>query len=334
MSNLPPVPYGERECPAPPYNATNFTAANAPVYSTLISYAKNSPNYPWANGVNAQEIYRSNQNTSYFNAVNLQTQAIKTQNNTLGPAFRIPYPQFKTQAERLMYIQGQALTAARNNFTGQNPSGPAGVPCSTIYKTNKIILKMNIFVLHPNQRKAARWHVDAHCIKMLLETCQLLYTAHWVLFYTHLQNYKSAVGLSRAQKQLEVPEYMWSAPVCDTNGEIGYRPCHVWHPCAIWTRNSSGNYLWLAELGLELAREYRFRFRKEHSCEKHIKWLYDNLPLDIEMKPRIDFAIAMGDEYKNSNDPIVCYRNYYKTQKSEKGIIKYTRRHKPHWLTV
>jgi hypothetical protein len=130
MSN-PPPPYGQRECPAPPYNATNFTNANAPVYSTLISYANNSPNYPWNTGSNAQQIYRSQQNITYFNALNQQTQAVKSANMMGG--FQQPYPQFKSQAERLMYIQGQSLTAARNQMTGQNPSGPAGVPCSTIY---------------------------------------------------------------------------------------------------------------------------------------------------------------------------------------------------------
>ncbi len=191
---------------------------------------------------------------------------------------------------------------------------------------------MNIFVLHPRQRKAARWHVDKHVVKMLLETCQLLYTAHWVLFYPELENYKSAIALSRAQKQLEVPEYMWYAPDCEASGEAGYRPCHVWHPCAKWARECSGNYLWLAKLGLELAREFRFRFKKEHSCEKHIEWLYDNLPLDIKMRPRLNFAVAMDDQYKISNDPIVCYRNFYKTSKKDRGLVKYTGRQTPAWL--
>jgi hypothetical protein len=132
--SFPSPPYSDTICVAPPYNATNFTPANAPVYSTLVSYAKNAPNYPWNTGTDAQQIFRSQQNVTYFNNMNLQTQSIRTQNNSLGPAFNIPYPQFKTQAERIMYIQGQALTAARNIMTGQNPSAPAGVPCSTIYE--------------------------------------------------------------------------------------------------------------------------------------------------------------------------------------------------------
>lgn len=129
-SNLPPPCEGI--CSAPPYNATNFTPANATEFSTLLTYANNSPNYPWNTGTDAQQIYRSRQNISYFTGLNQQTQAIK---NTSGVGLLAKqYPQFKTQAERMMYIQGQALTAARNQMTGQNPSAPAGVPCSTIYE--------------------------------------------------------------------------------------------------------------------------------------------------------------------------------------------------------
>jgi hypothetical protein len=123
-------PENPQVCPAPPYNATNFTPANSTIYSTLINNALTQPQYPLPTGSNAQQIYRNTQNISFFTALNQQTQAIKTQNGTRGT---IPYPQFRSEAQRLMYIQGQAMTAARNNFTGQNPSGPAGVPCSTIY---------------------------------------------------------------------------------------------------------------------------------------------------------------------------------------------------------
>ena len=193
---------------------------------------------------------------------------------------------------------------------------------------------MNIFALHWKTRKAARWHVDRHICKMIIEYCQLLYTAHWALFYTHLMECKSPIALSRAQKQVEVPEYMWDAPDCDSTQETGYRPCHIHHPCSIWTRACSGNYMWLAELGMELAREYRFRFKKEHSCEKHIQWLYDNLPLSIRMGEREGFAQAMDEQYKISSYPIVNYRNYYRTAKKEKGLIKYTGRHVPHWVGV
>lgn len=96
-----------------------------------MTYAQSSPNYPWNTGTDAQQIFRSNQNITYFNNINLQTSSIKAQNGATG---KTPYPQFKSETERLMYKQGQALVAARLKVTGQNPIPPAGVPCSTIYQ--------------------------------------------------------------------------------------------------------------------------------------------------------------------------------------------------------
>jgi len=193
--------------------------------------------------------------------------------------------------------------------------------------------KMNIFVLHYKQRKAARWHVDKHIVKMLLEYCQLLYTAHWALFYPELLECQSAIALSRAQKKLSVPEYMKTAPKCDSTDEPGYRPCHIHHPCAVWTRGSIGNYKWLVQLGIEVAREFSYRFGKIHSCQKHIEWLQDHAPPTIKKLPRMKFAIAMDESYRITNNAIQCYRYYYNTSKKERGLIKYSKRQTPHWIS-
>ena len=130
-------PEDPQVCPGPPYNATNFTSTNTAVYSTLIYNAMTQPQYPLPTGSNAQQIYRNTQNISFFTALNQQTQAIKTQNVALGTT--IPYPQFRSEAQRLMYIQGQTMTAARSKYVNQYNNTPfpivppAGVPCSTIY---------------------------------------------------------------------------------------------------------------------------------------------------------------------------------------------------------
>lgn len=193
---------------------------------------------------------------------------------------------------------------------------------------------MNIFALHPKPRKAARWHLDKHVCKMVLEYCQLLYTAHWVLHYPELLTTKSPKALSVAQKQCVVPSHMQTAPICETTKEPTYRPCHVHHPSAKWARETKGNYEWLCQLAEEVAREYRFRYHKTHSCEKHVMWLKENVPMNIPNEPRKGFSIAMADEYKVSNDPIRCYRHYYRTSKQDRGLIAYTSRHVPHWLTI
>ena len=40
---------------------------------------------------------------------------------------------------------------------------------------------MNIFYLDKNPEIAAQYHCDKHCVKMILESAQLLSTAHRVL---------------------------------------------------------------------------------------------------------------------------------------------------------
>jgi hypothetical protein len=72
-------------------------------------------------------------NVVYFNAINQQT--IDIRNKVQGGAANLPYPQFKSEGERMKYIQGKASTAARSILVpNQNPVAPAGVPLSTIYQ--------------------------------------------------------------------------------------------------------------------------------------------------------------------------------------------------------
>lgn len=112
-----------------PYNATNFTTG--PIFNTIKGYGNNCPNFPLNTGTDAGQICRSRQHISYFNGLNKQTEDIRTVNGANGIK---DYPQFKSEAERLIYIQGLSLTASRNKTTGRNPSAPMGVPCSTIYQ--------------------------------------------------------------------------------------------------------------------------------------------------------------------------------------------------------
>ncbi|NBR60118.1 MAG: hypothetical protein EBT86_00440 [Actinobacteria bacterium] len=185
---------------------------------------------------------------------------------------------------------------------------------------------MNIFVLHPNPRKAARWHCDSHVVKMLLELCQLLYTAHWALAVPSTAATFSAIELSRHQKTLKIPDSLLTAP------DGGYRPVHIHHPCALWTRRTLGNYNWLCCLAWELANEFRHRFGHEHSCEAHVIWLKNNPPSNIRVWPKSSWAVAMDTEYKINKNPVSCYRHFYKVSKGRRGLLKYTGRQKPHWL--
>ena len=183
---------------------------------------------------------------------------------------------------------------------------------------------MNIFALHHQPRKAARWHVDRHVVKMILEYTQLLYTVHWVL-------YEPAITLPGGKSlahQLESP--FRSAPCLKGTTRPGYRPTHWNHPCAIWARQTIANYRWLVALAMEVAREYRYRFGRVHACEVHVEWLRDHEPPGIRRIPlRTPFACAMPDEIKGE-DPIQRYREYYREEKEH--LLRYTGRHIPHWI--
>ena len=120
--------YGNRQNAVPPYNATNFTSDNT-IYSTMRQSAITSPYYPLDTGSDAQQIATYRQNLSYFNGINQQTQDIKNMNSTMRTS--LPYPQFKTNTERIMYLQALTLNGARNKIIG--PGSSSAVPVSTIY---------------------------------------------------------------------------------------------------------------------------------------------------------------------------------------------------------
>jgi hypothetical protein len=118
--------------PLPPYNALNFNSNSPVIFNTLQTIALNSPNYPLPPNANAFEVYQNQSNVSYYNAMNQQASTIRGQNRTLNAPQ--PYPQFKSESERLKYRQGLAMTAARTLITGHNPALPMGVPLSTNYQ--------------------------------------------------------------------------------------------------------------------------------------------------------------------------------------------------------
>jgi hypothetical protein len=86
----------------------------------MVNNAKTQPNYPLNSGSDSDQINRQIQNVSYFTSMQQQTQ-----NGTK------PFPAFRLDQRRLMYIQGQYATASRNIITKENTSGPAGVPFFT-----------------------------------------------------------------------------------------------------------------------------------------------------------------------------------------------------------
>lgn len=139
---------------------------------------------------------------------------------------------------------------------------------------------------------------------MILESCQLLYTAHW----------------SAAQGPPPMIEYA---------KQNGYKPTHPNHPCSLWLLESLDNYRWLVSLAWELCREYTFRYKKRHACEEHLEWLTYVEPIGLLSHGFTKPRQAMPEEYKHS-DSVRAYRMYYIHAKTR--IATYTRRHRPHWM--
>jgi hypothetical protein len=157
---------------------------------------------------------------------------------------------------------------------------------------------MNIFLLDTDTRKCAQYHCDKHVVKMILETAQLLCGVH------HMTD--------------------------QVTDQVPYKLSHKNHPCAIWSRESLSNYLYLCDLGLELCREYTCRYGKRHKSQDVIEWCIVNKP-NIVDKGFTEPARAMPDEYKV--DSIVeSYRNYYIGEKSKIAVWK--NREIPEWFNV
>jgi len=196
-------------------------------------------------------------------------------------------------------------------------------------KSRKNLPPMNLFILSKDPVEAAQAHGDKHVVKMVLEACQMLYSAHWTATYPELLEERYSVRLAVLQRGLSVPDSMISAPTKISGGH--YRPVHIHHPCTIWVRACLGNYMWAVNLALALADEYEFRYGKIHSCKAHAIWLHENPP-SLRALPRMGFAIAMDPKFRVKG-VVDSYIKFYRESKKERGLAVYTRRALP-WFLV
>jgi len=156
---------------------------------------------------------------------------------------------------------------------------------------------LNIFFLDFNPRLAASCQCDKHVVKMVLESVQLLSTAHHVL---------------------------------GSGEDWMYQPTHVNHPSAVWCREAVQNYRWLWTHAIYLCAEYTYRYSKTHKTEEIIERL--QTPPNIARHRRTSPSLAMPDECKQ-DCPVLSYREYYR-QKKEEIEMRWTKREQPQWLTI
>ncbi len=164
---------------------------------------------------------------------------------------------------------------------------------------------MNIFYIHDDPKVCATAMTDKHIVKMILESAQLMSTAHRYLDgQPYIKLSKSGARLTRY-----------------THDKPFYQASHINHPSGVWVRESQHNYQWLYEHFLALNEEYTKRYGKTHKSYTELNELLryppKNVPVTTERTP---MRIAITDTQWHRDCPIASYRAYYigeklKTQK-------------------
>ena len=143
---------------------------------------------------------------------------------------------------------------------------------------------MNIFYLDPHPAVAAQQCCDKHVVKMILESAQMLSTAHRVL---------------------------------DKNdNELLYKEAHKNHPSTKWVRESHLNYQWLYAHFVALGEEYTARYGKTHMSITKLKSFLKSPPKRIPQTLFSEPPCCMLTEYKQSNT-VEAYRTYYRNDKAD-----------------
>ena len=183
---------------------------------------------------------------------------------------------------------------------------------------------MNIFAVDNNPVQAAQWLVDRHVVKMILETAQLLSTAHRVIDGKEV-TYNKMVAGSLPPRWRKTKKWHLS----DDRENILYSATHINHPSGVWCRASNNNYNWLYTHFIALLDEYTHRYGKVHKCNDLVVAL-KSTPYGINVGPLTPVTPAMPDEFKVTSDTVASYRNYYRIAK--KRMHKWKNRPVPEWI--
>jgi len=158
---------------------------------------------------------------------------------------------------------------------------------------------MNIFYVDRSASVSARLLADVHVVKMILETAQMLSTAHRLT-------------------QESVPEVL-------------YKTTHKNHPSSVWIRDSRNNYAWAYMHFTALSRQYTYRYGKTHLTWQKLGDILKYIP-DLPDKPFTPPPLCMPDEYK-VGDTVESYRWYYTSKAHSMGRpMTWTKTTRPAWF--
>ncbi len=148
---------------------------------------------------------------------------------------------------------------------------------------------MNIFYLHKDPEKAARYQYNKHVVKMILESAQMLCTVHH--------------------------KYMGD------DADVPYKATHRNHPSTLWAGETANNYAWLYDHFVALSEEYKKRYGREHLSYTKCKNKVNFLPGGMLEVGLTDMPQCMPDEYKDKCS-IQAYWNYYINDKKKIANLK------------
>ena len=158
---------------------------------------------------------------------------------------------------------------------------------------------MNIFKLDESPVVSAQQVCDSHCIKMILESAQMLCSVQ--------------------------PE-----------GTAPYKRAFYNHPCTKWVRESSANYDWLLRHAYALCAEYSRRYTKKdgkakvHKTLAVIEWCDENRP-ELPDIGLTEHPKCMPD-YCKTESIVESYRNYYMKEKSH--LAYWRKMDAPEWFIM
>lgn len=163
---------------------------------------------------------------------------------------------------------------------------------------------MNIFYLDTDPVICAHLMSDRHVIKMILETAQILSTAH----------------------------------VVKGCGQVAYKKTHENHPSTLWAMEAQENYLWLFEHFKALIDEHLHRYPNSniHKSSRYLTELSE-VPKGIRRIKRTPIRLAMPELLKCQFKGTKAYQEYYKIYKRQDRDGRkptWTNRPIPSWFNI
>lgn len=157
---------------------------------------------------------------------------------------------------------------------------------------------MNLFYLDHDIKRCVQYHVDRHVVKMPIESAQALCTVM-----------REDYGI-----------------------DYGYKSAYVNHPIVRWVAFSLANFKYMHKLGLNLCKEYTYRYGRTHATEAVLMGIVPHMAQIIDMANPFPFTEppkVVSAELKELST-VEAYRGYYIRVK--KRLHSWKHREIPYWI--